>query len=207
VLVDRPNAPQSVVAVVRGGPAASSPDVPALGRVNDAIGGSFGSRLNQDLREKQGFTYGARTRFAVSRGPGVVVASADVVTDKTGEALAAMVADLRQFAAGGLTDDEVERSRSQGRATLVDAYESVDGIAGVLAADASLGLGPDYEARASRARDEAGKSQLDALARRWFDPADAVLVVVGARARVQPLLDRAGLPPPELRDAQGNPLH
>jgi predicted Zn-dependent peptidase len=203
-LVDRPDAPQAVVAVVRSGPPASSPDVPALGRVNDAIGGSFSSRLNQDLREKQGFTYGARTRFSVSRGPGLVVASANVATDKTGEALAAMVADLRRFATGGLTDDEVERTRSQARAALVSAYESVESVSGILAADASLGLGPDYEATASRARDEASRTLLDALARRYFSPDDAVLVIVGPRARVQPQLDKAGLPAPELRDAHGN---
>jgi predicted Zn-dependent peptidase len=172
--------------------------------VNDAIGGSFSSRLNQDLREKQGFTYGARTRFSASRGPGVVVASANVATDKTGEALAAMLADLRRFATGGLTDDEVNRTRSQARAALVSAYESVESVSGLLAADASLGLGPDYEAQASRARDDAPRTLLDALARRYFSPDGAVLLVVGPRARVQPQLDKAGLPAPEMRDAQGN---
>jgi predicted Zn-dependent peptidase len=202
VLVDRPDAPQSVVAMVRPGPAAASADVPPLARVNDAIGGSFTSRLNQDLREKRGITYGAQSRFSVSRGPGMVVAWANVVTDKTGEALSAMVGDLREFAAHGLTDDEVERTRSQARAVLVGAYEAVESIAGHVAADASLGLGPDYQATASRARDEAQPSQLDALAKQYYAPAGAILFVVGPRARVQPAIDQLGLPP-ELRDAEG----
>jgi zinc protease len=204
VLVDRPGAPQSVVAVLRPGIAASSAELPALGRVNDAIGGSFTSRLNQDLREQRGLSYGASSRFSVSRGPGQVVAWASVVTEKTGEALSAMLGDLHQFASGGLTDDEIARTRSQARASLVGSYESVEGIAGRLAGDASLGRGPDYEARASRACDEAERAQLDPLAKRFYAPEDAILVVVGPRAQVRPMLDALGLPPPEIRDADGN---
>ncbi|HEY3815575.1 MAG TPA: pitrilysin family protein [Polyangiaceae bacterium] len=206
VLVDRPEAPQSVIAVLRPGLAASSPDLPALERVNDAIGGSFTSRLNQDLREQRGYTYGASSRFSVSRGPGQVVAWASVVTDKTGDALGAMLGDLHQFSSGGLTDDEIARTRSQARASRVDTYESVEGIAGRLANDASLGRGADYEARASLACDEAQRPQLDALAKRFYAPEGAILVVVGPRAQVRPMLDTLGLPAPEMRDAEGNIL-
>jgi predicted Zn-dependent peptidase len=204
VLVDRADAPQSVVATVRPGIAASDPAVPALWRVNDAIGGSFTSRLNQDLRETHGYTYGARSRYSISRGPGQVVSWANVVTDKTGDALAAMLDDLRKFASGGLTPDEVLRTRSQARADLVDVYESVEAMAGHLGADASLGLGPDYEAKAAKVRDEADKPLLDRLAKQFYDPDGAVLVVVGPRARVQPQIDPLGLPAPEIRDAEGN---
>ena len=207
VLVDRPDAPQSVIAVLRPGIAASSPEAPVLTRVNDAIGGSFTSRLNQDLREQRGYTYGASSRFSVSRGPGQVVSWASVVTEKTGEALAAMLGDLHQFASGGLSDDEISRTRSQSRASLVSTYESVEGIAGRLASDASLGRGADYQARASQVCDQADRAQLDALAKRFYSPEDAIVVVVGPRARVRPMLDTVGLPAPEIRDAEGNVLH
>jgi predicted Zn-dependent peptidase len=203
VLVDRPDAPQAVIAMVKPGPAASSPEVPALWRVNDAIGGSFTSRLNQDLREEHGYTYGARSRFSMTRGPGQLVAWANVVTDKTGDALAAMLADLRKFADQGLTEDEVARTRSQARGELVSVYQSVEGVAGHLAADAALGLGPDYQAKAAQTRDDAQKAQLDSLAK-LYAPEDAIVVVVGPRGRVQPLIDKLGFPPPEMRDAEGN---
>jgi zinc protease len=206
VLVDRAEAPQSVIAVVKPGIAASSPDTPALWRVNDAIGGSFTSRLNQDLREAHGYTYGARSRYSVSRGPGQVVSWANVVTDKTGDALTAMLTDLHQFAEGGLLPDEALRTRSQARADLVGVYESVQAIAGHLAGDASLGLPPDYEARASEARDAADKSLLDRLAKQFYDPTDGIIVVVGPRSRVKPMIDKTGLPPAELRDTEGNVL-
>ena len=203
VLVDRADAPQSVIAAVKPGIVASAPEAPALWRVNDAIGGSFTSRLNQDLREEHGYTYGARSRYSVSRGPGQVVSWANVVTDKTGDALSAMLGDLRKFAEGGLTQDEVERTRSQARGDLVNVYETVEGIAGHLAADASLGLPPDYQAKASELRDTADKALLDRLAKQFYDPSDAILVVVGPRVKVQPMIDKLGMPAPEIRDAQG----
>jgi predicted Zn-dependent peptidase len=202
VMVDRPDAPQAVIALVKPGPPASSPEVPALWRVNDAIGGSFTSRLNQDLREEHGYTYGARSRFSMSRGPGQLVAWANVVTDKTGDALAAMLADLRKVADSGLTDEEVARTRSQARGELVGVYQSVDSIAARLAGDAALGLGPDYQAKAAQARDDAQKVQLDALAK-LYSPEEGIVVVVGPRPRVQPMIDKLGFPPPEVRDAQG----
>jgi predicted Zn-dependent peptidase len=204
VFVDRIEAPQAVIAVVKPGTLASSLDLPALWRTNDAIGGSFMSRLNQDLREEHGYTYGARSRFSISRGPGQVVAWANVVTDKTGDALSAMLADLRKFADAGLTDEEVARTRSQARGELVSIYESAQGAAAQLATDASLELGADYQAKAAQARDDAQKALLDQLARRYYSPDDGIIVVVGPRARVQPMLDKFGLPPPEIRDAEGN---
>jgi len=205
VLVDRPDAPQSVIAAVKPGIAASDPAEPVLRRVNDAIGGSFSSRLNQDLREQRGYTYGARSRYSLSRGPGQVVSWANVVTPKTGDALKAMLADLSEFASGGLTEDEVERTRSQARSELVGVYESVEGISAHLAANASLGLPPDWEAQASQRRDSATKADLDPLARAFYDPAHAIVVVVGPRARVQPLLEGVGVAgAPEMRDAEGN---
>ncbi len=203
VWVDRADAPQSVIAAVKLGIAASSPDLPPLWRVNDAIGGSFTSRLNQDLREAHGYTYGARSRYSLSRGPGQVVSWANVVTDKTGDALAAMLTDLQRFAEGGMTPDEVDRTRSQARGDLVNAYETVEGIAGHLAGDASLGLAADYEAKASAVREAADKRLLDRLAKQFYDPSDAILVVVGPRGRVQPMVDKLGLPAPEFRDAEG----
>jgi zinc protease len=204
VVVDRADAPQAVIAAVRPGLAAADPQEAPLWRVNDAIGGSFTSRLNQDLREEHGYTYGARSRYSRSRGPGQVVAWANVVTDKTGDALAAMLADLKKFADGGMTDDEVERTRSQARGELVSIYQSNESIAGHLAANASLGLPPDWVATSSARREAAQKPELDALAKQYFDPTDAIIVVVGPRAHVQPMIDKLGLPAAEIRDAEGN---
>jgi zinc protease len=204
VLVDRADAPQSVIAVVRGGVAASDARAPLLDLVNTALGGSFTSRLNEDLREEHGWSYGAGSRFAEARGVGAFVARASVVTEATGKALSAMVADLDKMATGGLTAEELDKVKAQDRSDLVEMYESVGGVSRRLATLATLGLGPAFDAQASRKRQEAPKAALDALAPA-VSPKGAIIVVVGPAAAVTPQLAEAGLGQPELWDAEGQP--
>ena len=204
VLVDRPDAPQSVLALVRPGVAANDNDAPPLGRVNIALGGSFTSRLNQDLREEHGWSYGARSRVTFTRGTGSIIASAAVHTEKTGDALKALLADVDGYAHGGLTDEEVGKTRLQARSDLVDILETADGAALRLARDAALGLGPDYEAKASVRRDTAAKPELDKIVGRFFDTKQAIVVIVGPRAKLEGPLATLGFTAPELRDAEGN---
>jgi len=203
VLVDRPDAPQSVIALVRPGVSASDPATPALSRVNAALGGSFTSRLNQDLREEHGWSYGAHSRVSAPRGVGMITAGASVVTDKTIDALKAMLSDVETYSAKGLTDEEVEKTRSQARADLVSAYEGAGTVAGRLATDAMLGLPADYEATASIRRDTATKEMLDRLAAQYFDPTHAMVVVVGPRAKLEGPLGAMGFSQLEIRDANG----
>jgi zinc protease len=204
VLVDRADAPQSVIALARPGIAASDPQAPVVIRANVALGGLFTSRLNQDLREEHGYTYGASSRFGSTRGVGAFVASAAVMTDKTTLALKAMIGDVDGFARGGLTDAEVEKTRSQSRADLVETFEGVDHVAAQLAFDASLGLGPDFEQTEATRKDQATKAELDAAARAHIDPKGDVVIVVGPRATLEAPLHALGYVDIQMRDAEGN---
>src|SRR5439155_27119815 len=69
-VVDRADAPQIVTSLACAGPRASDSVFPRLSMLNIGLGGSFTSRLNQNLREDHGWTYGARSRFNAQRGPG-----------------------------------------------------------------------------------------------------------------------------------------
>ncbi len=206
VVVDRPGAPQSVLSVVRPGVAANQPDAAALSRANNVLGGSFGSRLNQDLREAHGYSYGAFSRLSFSRGVGMAIASAGVFTPKTGDAMKAMLADMADYAKSGPTDAEADRSRSQARSDAVEEFESVHSIAGVLAANAALGLAPDFEAEELKRRDAATRDDLAKLAAAYLDPSHAIVVIVGPRDVAEHAAADAGLPAPEARDADGNPV-
>lgn len=204
VLVDRPDAPQSVLAVVRNGVTAADPRAPLLDLVNTALGGSFTSRLNQDLREEHGWSYGAGSRFAETRGTGGFIAFAQVVTEATGPALQAMLGDLDKMATAGITLEELDKVKAQDRADLVQTYETVGSTSRRLGTLAMLGLPPGFDASASRARQRAGKGELDALAAA-VSPKGAIIVVVGPAATVTPQLASAGLGKPELWDPEGNP--
>jgi predicted Zn-dependent peptidase len=205
VLVDRPDAPQSVIAVAREGVAASDPRAPLLDLVNTALGGSFTSRLNQDLREEHGWSYGAGSRFTETRGKGSFIARASVVTEATGPALHAMLADLDKMASEGLTAEELDKTRAQDRADLVQTYESVGSISRRLGQLATLGLLPSFDADASRKRQEAPKAELDKLAA-MVSTKGATIVVVGPSAAVGPQLAAAGLGQPEMWDPEGAPV-
>lgn len=206
VLVDRPDAPQAVLALVRPGVAASAPEYAALTRANFALGGSFTSRLNQELREKRGFTYGARSRVAAGRETGMVVASAAVHTEVTGEAAELLLANVRDFAASGLTPEEIDKTRSQARAELVEVFEAVTSTASRFAQDAALLLPPNFQTELSTRRDQADKAALDAAVKQAYDTGAATLVVVGPAAKVEEQLRRLNLGPAERRDAEGKKL-
>jgi len=193
VVVDRPDAPQSVLALVRPGVAASDPEAPPLVRVNTALGGSFTSRLNQDLREEHGWSYGARSRFSFTKHRGLFSAQAAVHTEHTGDALKAMIADVEAIAREGLNDEEVEKTRLIARGELVDAFESVEAAARRLARNAGVWLPADHEARASAVLDRATKDDLRKLAASHVDPRGAIVVIVGPRAKIQPQLEKIGI--------------
>ncbi|WP_437838075.1 M16 family metallopeptidase [Sorangium sp. So ce1153] len=205
VLVDRPGAPQSVIAVVREGVAASDPRRPLLQLINTALGGSFTSRLNQNLREDHGWSYGAASAFNETRQPGAFVARASVVTEATGPALKEMLGELARMADSGLTRDELAKVQAQDRADLVSAYETANRTALRFGTLARLALPETFDAAASQARQKATLAGLAELARA-VDPKGATIVVVGPRQEILPQLQAIGLGEPEAWDVEGQPI-
>lgn len=205
VLVDRPGAPQSVVAVARDGVAAEDPSAPLLDLINVALGGSFTSRLNQNLREEHGYTYGARSAFVEARRGGSFVARAAVSTPVTGAALKELLGELGTMAAEGLRPGELEKARAQARSELVRAYETINGLSRHLAGLAMVGLPASFDATAALKREAATLPELAALAPR-VDPRPATVIVVGPRAEVLEQLAPLQLGEPALWDAEGQPI-
>jgi zinc protease len=110
-LVNRPGSAQSEVRIGWIGVARDTDDFFPIQVLNTVLGGAFTSRLNQNLREKHGYTYGARSGFAMRRFPGPFVASAAVQTDKTAEALTEFFRELDAIRQP-VSDDELERAKN-----------------------------------------------------------------------------------------------
>ncbi len=193
VLVDRPDAPQAILAVVRRGVAAADALAPLLARVNTALGGSFTSRLNQDLREEHGWSYGARSRFTFTKAPGLFSAQAAVHTEHTGDALKAMLNDMQGLVQGGLTQEELEKTRLIARGELVESFAGVQAAARRLARNAGVGLPPDHEQTASLVLDRATPEALKKAAALAIDPSNALIVIVGPRTKIEPQLRAIGI--------------
>jgi predicted Zn-dependent peptidase len=206
VLVDRPGAPQTVIHAVR--PAARPDDAGRAVRdaVNVALGGSFTSRLNQNLREKHGYTYGARSAF-VEEGPETTfVASASVQTEVTGPALVELRRELDGLA-GGLPEPEVVKARETARHRLVEEVQTTRGLAGALAEAVLAGRPADALRREAAAFAAVDATSAGAVARSGaFGFAGLTVVLVGDRKAILPQLEKAGFPAPTYADVEGSPI-
>lgn len=206
VLVDRPKAPQSVITIVRDGVMASEPDAQRIDLVNTPLGGSFTSRLNQNLREEKHWAYGAKSHFLGTRGKGAFWAMASVETPATGPALKEALRELDKMAQEGPTAEELEKAKAQDRSDLLTTFETVSETADRLAALARLGLFPTYDFDASASRQSQKLTDVAALAKAHVDPATATIVVVGPKEAVWKDLVALGRGEPVLWDAEGKPV-
>lgn len=204
VVVEREDAPQVVMSVASAGVPASDPAYPLLSLVNVALGGSFSSRLNQTLREDYGWTYGARSRFNFQRGEGMFVARAAIRTDAISDALKVTLSQIRGMGKEGPTGDELEKAKAQTQSDAVSAYGSLHGVVSSLTGNAMAGLGSDGDAKMLQAQQKATLPELRDLSARFLDLDSATIVLVGPREATRKALEANGLPPPEVRDADGN---
>ena len=99
VIVDRPGAPQTQLRVAMIGAARSAPDFRPAQVMNTALGGLFSSRINMNLREQHGYTYGAQSQFTFRKSAGPFQVASGVRTDVTGPAAAEMIKELKGMAA------------------------------------------------------------------------------------------------------------
>jgi zinc protease len=206
VLVDRPAAPQSVVRFVSPGTDRLSPDRPALSMLNAVLGGSFTSRLNFNLREQKGYTYGAGSSFAFLRRPGSFSARASVFTDVTAAAVTEFLVELRAVRERPFTDEERTKARAMLLDRVAEGLATSAGIAATFGELALYGLPLDEPERFIAALERVTADDLLRLAQRYVDPEGASIVIVGDRAAIEPGLRALGLPAPELRNADGDRL-
>lgn len=204
VVVDRPGAPQTVIRAAR--PAASVSETGRAVRelVNVALGGSFTSRLNQNLREKHGYTYGAGSAFRTEDGQTLFTATASVQTEVTGPALVELRRELDGLAQGGLQPAEADKARETARHRIVTELQTTEGLAGALARTVLEGRPTDALRQQVAALGHADAAAASAEARAGpYGFGGFTIVLVGDSARILPQLEQAGLPAPIFLDPEG----
>lgn len=183
-LVDKPGSAQSVIRIGRIGIARDSKDYYPVLVMNTILGGSFTSRLNQNLREDKGYTYGAGSFFNAGPIAGPFTAYASVQTDATGPSLHEFMKELRAIREG-VTDEEVDRARNYLAMGYPESFQSVAGIAGELADVVQYGLpADDFNHFIDRVL-AVTREDVERVARKYIDPENLVIVVVGDRARIE----------------------
>jgi len=195
-LVDRPDAVQTVIRFMMPGvPFGDARRVP-LELFNTILGGSFTSRLNQNLREKHGYSYGARSAFAMYPSTGYLTASSSVHAEVTGAAVREFLREFEAIRSGDITETEAGKTRATQRMRTVETFQ---GLSGMLSAGVDLvrnnkpfsQLGEDMNAMAGVSHADLNRMAYDAV------PLEqSVLVLVGDKGTILEQIEGLGLPKP-----------
>jgi zinc protease len=203
VIVDKPGAPQTALDVFGMGVPATSPDIDALTVMNYTLGGSFGSRINMNLREVHGYTYGANSQFRGYLDGGLFAAGGLVRTDVTAPAAKELMAELRNFTAKPSTPDELAAAKEATERSLPGRFETdssvVRAIDSIFLDDRPL----DYYTKLPSMYEAVTDADIARVAQRYLHPDQVVIVTAGDRTKIEPALKDAGLGPVEVRDING----
>ena len=204
--VNKDKAPQSEVRIgYMGLPYDATGDYYKLGITNFVLGGAFNSRINLNLREAKGWTYGARSGFRGSRYAGPFTASGGIKGAATDSAIVEFMKELTNFADKGITAEELAFTRSSmGQADALK-YETPGQKAGFLSRMLEYNLKPSYVDEQNAILSKITKADIDALAKKYLPYNKMVIVVVGNKAKVYEPLQKLGYEIVEL-DANGKPV-
>ncbi|MBI4499682.1 MAG: insulinase family protein [Gemmatimonadetes bacterium] len=184
-LVDKPGAAQSEIRIGRIGVPRLTEDYSPLIVMNTILGGSFTSRLNQNLRETHGYTYGAFSAFDFRPAAGPFIASAAVQTDVTDKALSEFMKEIK-----GITDSvsaqEVTRAKNYLALQFPSEFQSVSSIATRLGDVVAYGLPDDYFNTYVRRVMQVTRAEVERVAKKYIDPQRIAIIVVGDRSKVEP---------------------
>jgi len=196
VIVDKPGAVQTVIRFTFPAPDAKDPNRLKLEALSDILGGSFTSRLNQNLREDKGYTYGAGSRFIQAVGIGYFTASADVRADVTGASLKEFLKEFAKIRTGDISDAEASKADSTLR---TETIQSLTGLGGIITQAMSFNLLDEPFSTISSDLDQIATikaADLNGLANSSIPLEKALLVLVGDKSQILKQLDGLSLPSP-----------
>lgn len=203
-IVDKAKAPQSSFRLGGVGVARSSADYYPLQVLNTALGGSFTSRLNQNLRETKGYTYGAQSGFGMRREPGPFIARAEIVAEKTDSAMVEFMKELNGIREP-MKPEELEKTKRYLQLGYPADFEEGSGIAMAITRLIPYGLPlstlADYQTKIGAVTG----ADVERSAKQYIDPTKMSLVVVGDRKSIEPALKALKIAPVEVRDMRGRP--
>ena len=218
-LVDKPGAAQSELRLGHVADTALSPRSYALQVLNQPLGGQFSSRVNLNLREEKGYTYGARTSFESGRTYGWFLASAAVQTEKleigedqktrvipsTYESVDEFLKEIRRYREGP-SDAELAFTKDALIQGALRQYESIVALSRYAAGISSFGYPDDFAARRLAELQALRREDLARLAQATLHPERMIVLVVGDKAKVRDSLRQLGLGEPIELDTLGRPL-
>jgi zinc protease len=192
-IVDRPGAAQTELRLGHAGVPRAHPDSTALAFLNTLLGGKFTSRINLNLRERHGYTYGASSRFSGRLGPGPFVIGTGVATESAGAAAREVLYELRRIQDEPVTADEMEETRSYMLGVFPYTMQTITDLAQRIADLAIYGLPDDHYDRYLRTVATLTRADIQDAARRHLHPDQSAIVAVGPAELLRPQFEALAL--------------
>lgn len=193
-LIDRPTAVQSEIRIGHIGVPRHTEDYFPLSVMNALLGGVFNSRINLNLREVHGYTYGARSTFAFRRQAGPFVVSAPVRNEVTRESVEEVLVELRRIRTGEVEDRELDDVKNYLIGVFPATVQSSNDIAGRLLDMELYDLPHEYFDHYRDNIAGVGKPAVQSVAQKYIDPDRAVIVIVGNASQIREPLGGLGYP-------------
>ncbi|MEK9211276.1 M16 family metallopeptidase [Sphingomonas sp. 2378] len=195
VLINRPDSPQSMILAGAPTPLKGIDNLLVQNTANDALGGSFLSRINTDIRENKHWSYGVRGGFQTSEFAAPYVMSAPVQADKTGASIDALRTDVTEFLTTKPMDQvEFDRAITGAIRSLSGNFETSDAVLSAMEANDLYRRPDDYYATITQRYQAMTLPELNKSIQAALNPKDFIWVVVGDAKTVKPQLDTLGLP-------------
>ena len=204
VVVDLKGAPQTQLRVAAIGAARSTPDYPPLEVMDMILGGLFSSRINQNLRQDHGFTYGAYSLFQYRKSTGPFYVQTGVRTDATGPAVEEIFKELARMQRTPVSADELALGRDALVRSLPGYFETTQSTVATMASTYVYDLGLDYYTKYPQQIGGVTSANVQDVAGRYLVPGKFVIVAVGDRAKIAPQLQKLNPGALEVRDPDGN---
>lgn len=203
VVVDEPGSGQTALRVIGPGVARTTPDFAALQVMNGALGGMFSSRLNNNLRETKGYTYGIYSGFRFDRTPGPFLIDSTVERAHTGASVREIIKEVEGMREAPLPAAELSSARDALLLSLPGQFETNADVGASLAELFVYGLPLDYYKGLPAQLRAVTAGQVQDVARKYLDPQQMKVIAVGDRKRILPQLQPLGLGTAEVRDSDG----
>lgn len=186
IIVDRPNSPQSLILAGLIGPEGTVDDPEVYSAMNDAIGGSFTARVNMNLREDKGWSYGAQTLLWGARGQRPWIVYAPVQTDRTADSLSELLREFNEFTSTNpATEAELERSINNSTRSLPGQFETASAVRGSLVSSFNYGRDWNYPATLTERYRNLELGPIHAAAEEVVNPENLVWLIVGDAAEIE----------------------
>ncbi len=206
VIVDRPGSPQTQLRVATFGVPRSSPDYVPVRVMNTILGGMFASRINMNLREEHGYTYGANSQFVFWRSGGPFSVTTGVRTDVTAPAVHEVMVELRKMIETRVTPQELTLAKDAITLQLPALFETNDRTVGSLSTLFTHGLPLNYYSNLSEQISVVDAQAVQDVAKKYLVPDKFLVVAVGDRSKIgEPLQKELGTTA-EIRDPDGAPV-